>query len=163
MATQKQFEELMRRERFIHCASTFGLDPKWLGKTYRDGGRTFKIIGLSPKGKQVLLENLETGATTWRAPVDYVKVKMAKDPKAAEKAIQDEKEKEYRKDYKAFATILGLPANGIGKQFRDKKHVCTIIGLSWGRSSNVMVERNRSRSWRYPVELVRELLKSNPA
>lgn len=160
---QKQFEELMRKERFVQCAQLFGLDPKMLGKTYTDGGHTFKIIGLSPTGKRVLMEDTDTGLDTWSASVAYIKVKMAKDPEAAKKALQTENEKEYRKEYKSWAKLLKLPVNGIGKQFIDRGHLSTILGLTYNRKPYVIVESKGKRTWRYPVSLVLELLKSNPA
>ena len=54
-------------------------------------------------------------------------------------------------EYRKHAKELGLPANGVGRKFEDKGHICSIVGADMNKRYEVIMRRDGSE-WSYRAD-----------
>lgn len=150
---KEQLEEIAYKQ----LCTQYGLQPKWLGKTFRDKNDTYTIVGLNLRSKRypVVTTGMRNGVTTrgaWNAA--YVIGLMTGDLDGARAEAAEKRLVEERKNW-SMATAYGLKSAWLDQTFLFRNQPVTIIGLAPARRRYPVVGKDAHGQIKYyPSEFV---------
>jgi len=162
-------DKRMNKKMYEALHSDFGLKLEWLGKSSKDGDKTYTITGLNPRFKKFPV--LAT-KTTSRNPhsrevllsAPYVVALMTNSLEKYEKQQKDASQKkdalmlkEARKNF-ALAENYGIPKTWLDQTFQYGRKTYTIVGFNGVRKHPIVTQTDNGKIWFFDADYTKKLL-----